>query len=102
MAARPRSVPSKSFPMVCLTGHVWHPMGKPSGVAASFGAKRAEPAAARPAMVNCLLDMFFTGGSISIFDGPRRGVPALNLAFAAVAVVTLALGVGANTRFSAW
>src|SRR5215471_2235816 len=62
-----RSVPSKSLPIVSRNGHVWHPIGNPSGLARGSVPPRIRyPTAATPVVLaprNCLLEIVLTDGS---------------------------------------
>src|SRR5215470_5878284 len=53
-AASVLSVPGKSLPIISRTGHVWHPIGRPSGLARSSTA----PAESRPATAACFAVVF--------------------------------------------
>src|SRR6516164_6334825 len=82
------SVPSKSFPIVSRKGHVWHPMGNPSGLARGGAAPShmRYPNAAIPIVLvprNCLLEIAFTmipplGLSVITPGRPRGAAPTLN------------------------
>src|SRR5205807_2045992 len=49
--------PSRLGTSICVSGHVWHPMGSPSGFARSSRA-RAGPAETKPATAACFAVLF--------------------------------------------